>query len=166
MLLQSLVACTWISSWLQLDGLCSASWFVWAWRECSYCWCWSSLLIDREISNTQRMDGTPLLPIGALRSHILSGALQAQSLALQGSPELLTLAFQVLETTASSGISSSSSSSSSSWLSSTALLSGISPNTTLILKQKVPPAASTLVVSVSSNQFDVVFCRVIHASMI
>jgi hypothetical protein len=45
-------------------------------------------------------------------------------------------------------------------------LSGISPNTTLILKQKVPPAASTLVVSVSSNQFDVVFCRVIHASMI
>ncbi len=96
MLLQSLVACTWISSWLQLDGLCSVSWFVWAWRTCSYCWCWSSLLIDREIGNTQRMDGTPLLPIGALWSHILSEALQVQSLTLQGCPELLSLAFQVL----------------------------------------------------------------------
>jgi hypothetical protein len=44
-------------------------------------------------------------------------------------------------------------------------LSGISPHTILILKQKVPPAASTLLVSVSSNQFDI-FCWVIHSSMI
>jgi hypothetical protein len=36
----------------------------------------------------------------------------------------------------------------------------------LILKQKVPPAASTLLVSVSSNQFDIFFCWVIHSSMI
>jgi len=42
------------------------------------------------------MDGTPLLPIGASRSRILSEALQVQSLALQGCPELLSLAFQVL----------------------------------------------------------------------